>query len=241
MPRTSFLRLLTVIAAAVLALAVCAGLSDSAFAASKTLAAGETLNLTTDLVLSGLDALQINGTPEKHCTITATSGARIVSDNNWAGSARISYCDFKGVGTAKNEAIRLRAAGSSSVAIDHCTFNACGMVRLDTSETGTFDFRANTLMENCLVTVNHLRQECQPSFQAECRGTGRKIFAGNHVYKALCEFSSDNILIGGDKDEDSNFLIGNALRPDAGRRGYPRGPQLYSHPLRSRLEPGGQR
>lgn len=195
-------------AAVALVFAASAGLAVPAVASSQTLAAGAALHLTEDLVLSGLDTLQINGTPEQHCTITATSGARIVSDSTWAGSARMSHCDFKNVGPATSEALKLRATGSNSIAIAHCTFDACGQVRLIAAAAGTFDFRANIIRESCLVTVNHLRGDCRPSVLGECHGSGKKVFAGNRVSKALCDFSGDNLLIGGDRDEDSNFLIG---------------------------------
>lgn len=192
----------------VLGFALSTAVTTNASASTKTLTAGATLNLTEDLVLSSRDTLQINGTPEKHCTITASGGVRIVSDSSWAGSVRISYCDFKQVGTATSEALKLRATGSNFIHIAHCTFDACGQVRLSTAGAGTFDFRANTILETCLVTVNHLRGDCRPSFLGECHGPGKKVFAGNHVNKALCEFNGDNLLVGGDRDEDSNFLIG---------------------------------
>ena len=196
------------IAALTLALAALVAVRAPAFAASKTLAAGATLTLTEDLILTGTDMLEVNGTLAQRCTITAINGARIVSDSAWTGGARIRHCDFKNVGTANSEALKLRATGTNALAIAHCTFDACGQVRLSTANAGTFDFRANTIRENCLVPVNHLRGDCRPSFLGECHGPGKKVFAGNHVYKALCDFSGDNLLIGGDRDEDSNFLVG---------------------------------
>lgn len=176
-------------------------------AASKTIEAGQTLTLTEDMVLAGDDSLVISGTADKHVSVVGKS-FRITTKDKWAGKIKISFCDFKDLGTDKAEAMKINMDGKADVAIDNSVFDACGAIYLNTGGESTVQFRNNTLMENCLVPAARIREQSRASFQAEGGGTGAKVFAGNRVYKCINIFSGRNWTIGGDKDEDSNFLIG---------------------------------
>src|SRR5690349_7127465 len=65
--------------------------------ADHVVAAGQTLALTEDLVLTGNDSLDIQGTPDRRCTLRG-NGHRIRSEGSWTGSVRIRHCDLRGLG-----------------------------------------------------------------------------------------------------------------------------------------------
>jgi hypothetical protein len=183
-------------------------LPNPAQAASKTVAAGETLTLTDDLLLSGEDVLRVDGTAQKRCTIAA-AGQQIRTSGKWTGRVKISHCDIRGLGTASKAALELSAAGEGKIVIEHCTFDASGPVHLANLDNSAAEFRNNTIQANALVPVTNLPNESPPGFRASGNSPARKHFQGNHVYKSVVEFgNARNWVIGGDADADGNILIG---------------------------------
>ena len=184
-------------------------LPDPATAGSRTLKAGEVLGVGEDLVLSGDDVLEVQGTADKPCRLDG-NGQQIRTRGDWRGRVRIAYCEFRGLGNAKLPALDLTAAGDGDqIVIEHSSFHACGALHLANEGTSATVFRHNTLHATSMVPVTNLPSESPPGFRATGRSPARKLFQGNHVARSVVLFDgAANWLIGGDCDEDANLIIG---------------------------------
>ena len=188
----------------------CLGLlAVPATAASRTLKAGQVLGVSEDLVLTGDDVLDIQGTADKPCRLDG-NGQQIRARGDWKGSVRIVYCEFRSLGSAKLPALDLSAAGDGDrIVIEHSSFHACGAVHLANEGTSATVFRHNTLHATTMVPVTNLPSESPPGFRAAGRSPARKLFQGNQVTRSVVLFENTaNWLIGGERDEDANLLIG---------------------------------
>jgi hypothetical protein len=184
-------------------------LSGAARAASRTLRAGQVLGVSEDIVLTGDDTLDVQGTAEKPCRLDG-NGQTIRTRGAWTGHVRVAHCEFRGLGSARAPALDLTAAGDGDrIVIEHCQFHACGAVHLNNDGTSATVFRHNTLRATSLVPVSNLLDESPAGFRATGRSPARKLFQGNHVARSNVLFeNTSNWQIGGDKDEDANLLIG---------------------------------
>src|SRR5262245_497381 len=81
-----------------------------ASASSRTLAPGQVLGIGEDLVLSGDDVLEVNGTAEKPCRIDGDC-RQIRSASDWRGRIKITHCQFRGLGSAKLPALDVTSRG----------------------------------------------------------------------------------------------------------------------------------
>ncbi|HJZ55882.1 MAG TPA: hypothetical protein VKE74_13015, partial [Gemmataceae bacterium] len=117
---------------------------------------------------------------------------------------------FRSLGSATKPALNLTAsADGDRIVIEHSEFIACGSVHLTNDGTSATVFRHNTLHANSMVPVTNLPSESPPGFRAAGRSPARKLFQGNRVAKSIVLFeNTGNWLIGGEKDEDANVLIG---------------------------------
>src|SRR5579872_5679982 len=79
--------------AACVLLAICA----TPAVADQTVEPGQTLTLKEDLVLTGADALDVKGTPDRRCTIVG-NGFCVRTKGEWTGSVRIRHCDLRKLG-----------------------------------------------------------------------------------------------------------------------------------------------
>jgi Right handed beta helix region len=189
----------------------CLGLlpASAAVGASRTLKPGEVLGISEDLILSGNDELMVGGTAEKHCRIDANC-QQIKTTADWRGRVKISYCEFRGLGSAKSPALDLTAVGEGDkIVIENSEFHACGAVHLTNDDHTATVFRNNTIHANSMVPVTNLPSESPPGFHAKGRSPARKFFQGNRVGKSVVLFENTrNWLIGGEADDDANVLIG---------------------------------
>ena len=90
--------------ACVAAVGLCVFAPQDATAGSRKVAAGQVIGISEDLVLSGDDVLEVNGTPEKPCRLDG-NGQQIRTAPDWRGHIKVSYCQFRGLGTAKLPAL----------------------------------------------------------------------------------------------------------------------------------------
>lgn len=189
----------------------CLGLlaTQSASAASRTLAPGQVLGIGEDLVLSGDDVLEVNGTAEKPCRIDGDC-RQIRATPDWRGRIKVNYCQFRGLGSAKLPAIDVTARGKGDrIIIENSEFHACGAVHLGNQEESGTVFRRNTLLANSMVPVTNLPNESPPGFHAFGRSTARKLFQGNRVDKSIVQFeNTNNWTIGGEADDEGNVILG---------------------------------
>ena len=183
--------------------------SGDATAGSRTLKAGEIVGISEDLVLSGDDVLEVNGTAEKHCRLDGNC-QQIKTTADWRGHIKISHCEIRGLGSGKTSALDLTANGDGDkIVIENSEFHACGAVHLTNNDTSGTVFRNNTIHANSMVPVTNLPSESPPCFWARGRSPAAKFFQGNRIAKSVVMFENTrNWLIGGDKDEDANILIG---------------------------------
>jgi hypothetical protein len=190
-----------------------------AAAATRTVEAGQTLDLKEDLVLGGNDVLDIQGTPDRRCTLLG-NGHRIRSQGTWTGSLRIRHCDIRQLGaparlTADGSriaeefpAIDLTPSARGAVVIEHCDFDGCAAVHVQNDGESTTAFRGNTLRENTLARANKDIDKSSPCFVGRGNSPARKLFQGNRVFRSQARFMAPNWLVGGDADADSNLCIG---------------------------------
>jgi hypothetical protein len=178
-------------------------------ATSRTLKAGQVLGVGEDIVLTGDDVLEVQGTAAKPCRIDG-NGQQIRTSRDWRGRVKVTWCEFRGLGSARKPALDLTAAGDGDqIVIEHSTFHACGAIHLANEGNSATLFRHNTLLATSMVPVTNLPSESPPGFRATGRSPARKLFQGNHVARSVVLFENTaNWLIGGDRDEDSNLLIG---------------------------------
>ena len=163
--------------------------------------AGKTLTLTEDLVLTGADALEVRGVRDARCGILG-NGHSIRTAEKWTGRIRITEADLKGLGSAKNPAIDVRAAGRAEVSIDGCVFDECGPLALRTDETATARVAGCTILDNSTVSVDKAREKSFPVFVARGSSPAPKLFQGNRVYKSHLEIDAPSWRIEG------NLMIG---------------------------------
>jgi hypothetical protein len=184
-------------------------LPGQAAAASRTLKAGQVMAISEDVVLTGDDVLDVEGTADKPCRLDANA-QQIRARADWRGHIRIVHCEFRSLGSAKLPALDLTAAGDGDqIVIEHSSFHACGAIHLANDGTSATVFRHNTLLATSMVPVTNLPADSPPGFRAGGKSAARKLFQGNHVTRSVVQFESTaNWLIGGDKDEDANLLIG---------------------------------
>jgi hypothetical protein len=183
----------------------------------KKIEAGQTLALKEDLVLSGNDSLEVQGTMEKRCTLTG-NGFRIRTKGGWTGSVRIAHCDIRQLGAAPKiegfrilaefPAIELSVQGKGALVVEHSDFDECAAVHVRNDGESTTTFRFNTLRENTLAHADKDVDRSRPCFVATGNSPARKLFQGNRVYRCQARFSGPNWLVGGDTDADSNLCIG---------------------------------
>ena len=200
------------------ALVLMAGMTLDAAAAERKLSAGETLTLTEDLVLTGADVLEVNGTAERPCTILG-NGHQVKTQGEWTGKLKLAWCTIKGLGREapiRNgrtagyiHAFDLTASGNAEVVIEHCTFDASSSVNIVNNGNSTAVFRNNTVLENSLTRADKAAELCAGFFFAGGNSPARKYFQANRIYKTGAYLENvSNWLIGGDTDVEGNILIG---------------------------------
>jgi len=187
--------------------------------------AGETLTLSEDLVLSGEDSIDIQGTAERRCTL-AGQRHRIRSSGTWTGRVRIAHCDIQELGdkttltpdgkaSTQAHAIDLGAGKEAEVAIENSLFAASSSVRLRLDGQSTARFVGNVCREDSVVSVDKAREKSHPFFEASGSSPAPKVFQGNRVYRSGILVQGRNWKIGGETDAESNLIIGFRAALDA--------------------------
>ncbi|HYF50506.1 MAG TPA: hypothetical protein VEJ63_13935, partial [Planctomycetota bacterium] len=192
-------------------------LGVSASGASKCLEAGQNWSLTEDFVLSGADALEIKGTKDKPCTVDGQFN-RILTKDKWTGRIHATYCNFKNLGKKENvandrlqkdcESFVLHGAGASAIVFENCSFEFVNTFVIANHEQSMTRFVNNTIAENAINPCSKAAHLSRGIFEASGTSKEKKVFQGNRVYRGGCSFSAPNWLIGGEKDAESNIIIG---------------------------------
>jgi hypothetical protein len=204
----------------------------------RTIAAGTTLSLDGDLLLSDDDVLEINGTAEKPCTLVG-NGHQLKTKGKWTGHVRATHCAFKQLGKPQRvikvpnpgnwpsfkiedpdvPAIAMTGEGEAKWAFDNCVFDQCSFLVFTAHGQSTLDFRNNTVLANALFPVSEQPATSRPCIDLSGSSTAKKVFQGNRIYKGECWFQSPNVMVGGDRDDQSNIVIGLRAKIRASGRG----------------------
>lgn len=194
----------------------------AARAAPLIIEAGQTHTLNEDVILDGGDVLEIRGTAEKPCVLVGNRH-RIRSGNKWTGSLRFTHCTIRDLGalprrTADNlvkgpgdSALDLKVAGKGTIAIEHCTLDACSALHLHTDEASTVSFRHNHVLENAAIAISKDIANSGDCFTATGNSQEKKLFQGNFIPRGKVVIRGANWLVGGDHDADSNLFIGHRI------------------------------
>jgi hypothetical protein len=198
------------------------GFPSGARAAPLLVEAGQTHTLHEDVILSGDDVLEVRGTAEKPSVLVGNRH-RIRSDGKWTGSLKITHCTLRDLGglprrTADDRvqgpgdpAFDLKVAGQGRIVIEHCTFDACSALHLQTDETSTASFRHNTVRENTTIAISKDIGNSGDCFTATGASREKKWFQGNFIPRGKVVIRGANWLVGGDRDADSNLFLGHRI------------------------------
>jgi MYXO-CTERM domain-containing protein len=187
-------------------------LTGTARAASITIQAGQTFNMTSDVTISGADSLDANGTVDSPCVIVGNGHALIAS--GVTSHIKIQNCILSGLGGSAQTApaaLDLTVQGSADVTITGSTFDACGQIAFHVNDSATASFTNNLLKDNGIAYMEDELQGSMyiPAFHADGSSTAAKVFQGNRIYRSAADFGGvDNWLIGGYGDPYSNIVIG---------------------------------
>src|SRR5262249_48323566 len=94
------------------------------------------------------------------------------------------------------------------VTIEHCTFDACAAIQLQTDGASTARFRHNTVLESSVVAISKDIANSGDCFTATGNSRERKRVQGDFIPRAKAVLRGPNWLVGGDRDADSNLFIG---------------------------------
>lgn len=202
------------------------GFAPPLAAGTKTVRAGETLQLQEDLVLTGDDVLEINGTADQPCTLVGNQHC-VRSNAKWTGAVKITHCSLQKLGEPAKRgkdgqvtgpgspAVDLKAAGKGSITIERCSFDACSAIHLQNDDASVASFRHNTILDSTVVAISKDVGNSGPAFLARGNSKEPKRFQGNFIARGKIVFQAPQWLIGGDTDADSNLLIGLRIGVDA--------------------------
>ena len=163
-----------------------------------------TLTLTEDLVLKGAtdlnwDNIRVNG-----------QGFKVRSDKSWTGKVIIRNALVTGLGAIATPGIDVTTTGS--VTIENTIFEATGAVFLRVDGSGGVTVRDNEFRASNLIKFVSSNPGMSPVVYvtgSASGGAGEKVFQGNRIGAGIVRFEGmSDWLIGGDKDSESNILIG---------------------------------
>jgi hypothetical protein len=171
---------------------------------------GPMRDLSTDLVLSGSDNLEIVGTATARALITSSNGSHIRSAAGWTGHLTIRDADVIGLGKMDDPAIQVSVQGENTLEISGSVFDRCGPLSLGADDKAPLILRGNTFQPNVLTPVNSEADYAgsHPSITISGNSSAKKYFQGNNVGVSFVRFASSHWTVGGDHDADGNIFLG---------------------------------
>ncbi|HEX6767332.1 MAG TPA: hypothetical protein VF103_17660, partial [Polyangiaceae bacterium] len=167
-------------------------------------------DLTSDLVLSGADDLEILGTPEARALLTSSNGSRIRSAPDWTGHLTLRNADVIGLGDMDVPSIEVSVGGTSTIEISNSVFDRTGPLALGADDQASIVLRGNTFQPNLLTPVNDEADYAgsHPCITLGGNSSARKYFQGNNVGVSFVRFASSHWQVGGTEDADGNIFLG---------------------------------
>jgi hypothetical protein len=173
--------------------------------------AGQNMDLTSDLVLSGSANFELIGAPGARALLTSSNGSRIRSAAGWTGHLIIRNADVIGLGKMDTPGIEVTVGGTNALEISGSVFDRCGPPSLTANDQAPVTISGNTFQPNILTPVNAEADYAgsHPSLHILGNSSVTKKFQGNNVGVSFVRFErTSHWLIGGDHDADGNVLIG---------------------------------
>jgi len=172
--------------------------------------AGPSMNLTSDVVLSGNANFELIGTPTARALLTSSNGSRIRSAAGWTGHFIIRNADVIGLGAMDVPGVEVTVGGSNALEISGSVFDRCGPPSLTANDQVPVTISGNTFQPNILTPVSSEADYAgsHPSLTIAGSSTASKLFQGNNVGVSFVRFSTSHWLIGGDHDADGNIFVG---------------------------------
>jgi ferric-dicitrate binding protein FerR (iron transport regulator) len=187
--------------------------------------AGETLDLSEDLILAGDDTLEVLGTADHPCILKGNHH-QIRTSGEWIGRLRITYAEVRELGdrtafnaqgkvTSQTHALEIAASKSAEFAVENTSFGASSALRLRLDGQSTARIVDNLFKEDSLVWVDKARERSCPMVEASGSSAAPKFFQGNRIYRSGILITGKQWRIGGDADAQSNLIIGLRAALDA--------------------------
>jgi len=171
---------------------------------------GPTRDLSSDLVLSGSQNLEIVGTETARALITSSNGSHIRSADGWTGHLTIQNADVIGLGKMDDPGIQVSVQGESTLEISGSVFDRSGPLSLGADGNAAVILRGNTFQPNVLTPVNSEADYAgsHPCITVTGNSSAAKYFQGNNVGVSFVRFASSHWMVGGDNDADGNIFLG---------------------------------
>jgi hypothetical protein len=172
---------------------------------------GPTMELTSDLMLTGSNNFELIGTPSAPAALTSSNGSRIRSAANWSGHLTIRNTNIIGLGAMDIPGIEVTVRGTNAIEITDSVFDRCGPPLLTANDQAPITIRNTTFQPNMLTPATDKPDDAgsHPSLVLAGTSTAHKVFAGNNVGMALVQFNrSSHWMVGGDHDADGNVFLG---------------------------------
>jgi hypothetical protein len=172
---------------------------------------GPSMDLTSDLVLSGSTSFELIGTPSAPAVLTSSNGSRIRSAAGWSGHLTLRNANVIGLGAMDVPGIEVTVKGTSAIEITDSVFDRCGPPLLTANDQAPITIRGTTFQPNILTPASDQADDAgsHPSLWLAGNSSANKLFAGNNVGVSFVRFDrSSHWLVGGDHDADGNVFIG---------------------------------
>ena len=176
----------------------------------------QVLNLTQDLVLSGSQSLQQEGTPAPGGRVRINgNGFRIRTSGSWTGHFTVRYADVVGLGQLNDGQTAIDVTTTAPLVLENSSIDSCGQLSFSLGGTATASISSNEFRCNTRVPLGQYPDEtygAQSSFAALRLfggSTGQKVYRANNMGAGWLRLTGVNHwVIGGDSDADGNIFIG---------------------------------
>ncbi|PYT22681.1 MAG: hypothetical protein DMG57_34495 [Acidobacteria bacterium] len=184
-------------------------------AASYVAGPGQTFTLSSSIVLSAGDTVDLVGTAANPCAVQGNNFGFQANDSTWSGRLVIKNCSVQNLGSAANHALQLTLMNAAYLDIENTTWTTSSSVDLRTFGTSTITFSGNIVSDSSTFPVQKDFVASRPFFNETGTSASQKFFQSNKIYKGGMYVTTPNWIIGGDADSDGNIIIGPRARISA--------------------------
>ncbi len=180
----------------------------------------QTINLATDVVLSGNQSYELVGTETGRIRLNG-NGHRIITQNNGSTSGKLTlkFVDVYNLGSDTDTTVNgLDVAITGPVTIEDSVFDSSNPLALELNGSAAASIRHNLFRSNMRMPIGQepdapgsvdVAHRTLPVLTITGSSSAAKTFAGNNNGAAPIHFEhANNWTIGGSSDVDSNVVIG---------------------------------